>query len=359
MRVIATHADRLRRRGHQVVVVSTPQVIRLRRKVKSLALGRGVLRPEPSYFDDVDVEHRVLESVRPVTDADLPDADVVLATYYTTAPGVLRLSPSKGAKAIFIQGYEVEEGMSNPALDATWRMPMHKIVVSRWLADIAREKFGDPRASLVPNSVDVSQFWAVPRGKRAVPTIGLVYSTSPFKGLRTSLEALTIAARTMPSLRVVSFGAERPIFGLRLPPSAEFHYRPAQAELRNLYAQCDVWMCGSNAEGFHLPPLEAMACRCPVVSTRVGWPLDAIQDGVNGYLVDVRDAEALARRVLCVLTLPEARWKEMSDGAYRTATSYSWEEATDLFEDALTLAIERNKRCDRPLGATAPLSSTR
>jgi glycosyltransferase involved in cell wall biosynthesis len=72
--------------------------------------------------------------------------------------------------------------------------------------------------------------------------------------------------------------------------------------------------------------------------------MDIIEDGVNGYLVDVGDATALADRVLHVLTLPEHRWKQMSDSAYLTATRFTWDDATDLFEGALHLAINRQER---------------
>jgi glycosyltransferase involved in cell wall biosynthesis len=355
IRVIAIYAERLTRRGHRVVVVSTPEVVRMRRKVKSLLLGRGLPEPEPSYFQGLAVTHRMLDAVRPVTDADLPDADVVLATYYTTAPGVLRLSASKGAKAIFIQNYEMEEGRPNPDLDATWRMPMHKITISRWLVELANEKFGDVHVSHVPNAVDVTQFHAPPRGKRPIPTVGLLYNTFSLKGLTTSLQALEQVAAVIPSVRVVAFGAEQPDLRFRLPRGAEFHYRPPQDEIRDLYAQCDVWMCGSNVEGFHLPPLEAMACRCPVVSTRVGGPLDTVEDGVNGYLVDVRDARALADRVVRVLNLSEDGWKAMSESAYRTATRYDWDEATDLFEKALDTAVDRNRRGELAVRLEAPM----
>ena len=344
VRVIALYAERLMRRGHQVSVVSTPHVISLRRKVKSLALRLRLPEPEPSYFEGTGVNHRVLESVRPVTDADVPDADVVLATFYTTAPGVLRLSRAKGAKAIFIQNYEMEEGKPNPDLDASWRMPMHKITISKWLVELARDRFADSVVSHVPNSVDLKQFNAPPRGKSPVPTVGLLYNTFSLKGLDTSLAALKQVASTLPALRVISFGAEQPGFRFPLPRSAEFHFRPRQDALKDLYAQCDVWMCGSNVEGFHLPPVEAMACRCPVVSTRVGGPLDIIDEGVNGHLVNVKDAEALADRVLRVLNLPEDRWKQMSDAAYATAAGFTWDEATDLFEQALMKAIDRSTR---------------
>ena len=80
VRVVAIYADSLARRGHEVTVISTPQLFTMRDKMKSRLLGRGWPRPEPSYFENVRARHRVLEQVRPVTDADVPDADVVVAT---------------------------------------------------------------------------------------------------------------------------------------------------------------------------------------------------------------------------------------------------------------------------------------
>jgi glycosyltransferase involved in cell wall biosynthesis len=345
IRVLAIYAERLRKRGHQVAVVSTPFTMPLRRKVKSLVLGRGWPKPElASHFDGLNIPHRVLERERPVVDADVPDADVVVATYYPTAYDVLRLSRAKGAKAFFIQNYELEDGKLDPILDQTWRMPLHKIVIAKWLLKIAQEKFQDPTVSLVPNSVDLDQFHAPPREKSAVPTVGLLYATSWMKGCRTSFEALKQVVAALPELRLISFGAERPGLDLPLPSYAEFHYRPPQEKIRDLYAKCDVWLCGSAREGFGLPPLEAMACRCPVVSTRVAGPLDFIQEGVNGYLVEIGDVNSLAERLLHVLNLKQEEWTRISDAAYATATSFTWADATDLFEKALELTIERDQR---------------
>lgn len=344
VRVIATHAEHLIRRGHEVQVISQPQVFSIRHMLKSLLTGNGLPEPEPSYFSGRGIPHRILETTRAVRNDDLPDADVVIATYFTTATGVQRLSESKGAKAIFIQNYEVPPGKTNAALDATWRMPMHKIVISQWLVDWARDRFGDYNVSHVPNSVDTAQFTTPPRSKNTRPTVGLLYSSSPLKGLNTSVKALEQIASVLPSVRVVAFGAEYPDIFRPLPSFVEFHYRPKQETLHELYAQCDVWMCGSNIEGFHLPPLEAMACRCPVVSTRCGGPLDIVEHGVNGYLVNVKDDEALARWVLHILTLDPEAWKSMSDAAYRTAHRFTWNDAADLFELALHRAVERAKR---------------
>ncbi len=173
-----------------------------------------------------------------------------------------------------------------------------------------------------------------------------LYNTFSLKGCRISLKALNRVATALPSVRLISFGAEQPSLRLPLPPFAEFHYRPQQHLLKELYAKCDVWMCGSNVEGFHLPPLEAMACRCPVVSTMVGGPLDIIKEGVNGHLVPVKDFKALADRTLRVLSMSQESWRGMSDAAFETAAGFTWDDATDLFERALEFAVERNRRGD-------------
>jgi glycosyltransferase involved in cell wall biosynthesis len=347
VRVVAIYAEGLKKRGHEVSVVAPPIHIPVRRKLKSFVLGRGwpSARWEDAYFAAADRKPHILESFRPVMDADVPDGDVVLATSWHTAYWVRPLSPAKGAKAFFIQGYEVPAGERNPVLDATWRMPMHKITISNSLVRFAQERFGDTVVSHVPNSVDVEQFNAAPRQKQVVPTIGLLYRKTWQKGCGVSLAAVKMLAARLPRLRLVSFGDDHPgPFSLRLPSYSEFHFRPPQGKLKELYSRCDVWLCGSNWEGFHLPPLEAMACRCPVVSTRVGGPLDIIEEGVNGHLVEIGDSGALSARLLRVLNLPQEEWQRMSDAAYLTATRYTWDEATDLFEKALQLTIERNKR---------------
>jgi glycosyltransferase involved in cell wall biosynthesis len=347
VRVVAIYAERLKRRGHEVTVVAPPLHISIRRKIKSLVLGRGwpSLRWEEAYFAETAVKPHILESFRPVLAGDVPDADVVVATYYTTADWVRLLPAEKGGKAILIQNYEVEDGETNPELDASWRMPMQKIVISRWLLELAREKFGDARACQVPYGIDFQQFDAPLRQKQEVPTVGLLYSKAWYKACGVSLAAVKKVAASLPRLRLICFGFQRPgPVALRLPRYAEFHFRPAQSKLKELYSQCDVWLCGSDREGFHMPPMEAMACRCPVVSTRVGGPMDMIEEGLNGHLVERRDVAALADRVLDVLNLSPGDWKRMSDAAYCTARRYNWDDATDLFEKALELAIERNRR---------------
>jgi glycosyltransferase involved in cell wall biosynthesis len=162
-----------------------------------------------------------------------------------------------------------------------------------------------------------------------------VYSTTEFKGSDIVLAALELIKQRIPKLRVIAFGADRPSTKLPLPSWIEFHFRPPQDQIRLLYSKCDVWLCGSRSEGFYLPMLEAMACRCPVVSTRVGGPIDTVMDAVNGFLVEIEDASGLAASTLKVLQLSDADWQLMSDAALLTATHYSWDDAADRLENTL------------------------
>jgi glycosyltransferase involved in cell wall biosynthesis len=336
IRVVAIYADKLAKRGHQVVVVA-PGTRRLtfRRKLRSFIAGRGWPKmpdPEPSYFDGLVVKVRKLDAPRPILDSDVPDADVVVATWWETAEWVSALSSRKGAKAYFIQHHEVFSHLPVERSKATYRLPLKKLVISRWLEQIMVEQYGDHDVSLIPNSVDTEQFFATDRGKQSTPTVGFVYSKVNFKGSDIILDALNMMRARMPKLRVVAFGAEQVSPDLVLPNWVSYHYRPSQDQIRRLYGECDVWLCGSRSEGFYLPMLEAMACRCPVVSTRVGGPIDIIRDSENGFLVDVEDSNALAKFALKVLELDEEKWREMSKAALSTATQYTWDDAANRLE---------------------------
>jgi glycosyltransferase involved in cell wall biosynthesis len=294
-----------------------------------------VPRVSPSHFDGRGLPTKCLNIRRPVTDDDVPEADVVVATWWETAEWVLGLRPEKGAKAYFIQHFECHAGLPADRVRATWRFPFHKIVISEWLRRLAKDEFSDDSVSVIFNSVDTTQFYSEVREKQRVASVGLLYATVGWKGCDVSFRALEKVREKVPGVRIIAFGMEdRPTHPVFLQSDTYFQ-NPPQTKLRELYGQCDVWLCGSRSEGFHLPPLEAMACRCPVVSTRVGGPEDTIRDGENGFLVDIEDSDGLAERTLQVLQMPPDEWRRLSDGAYATATGYTWDDATDLFEDAL------------------------
>jgi len=357
IRIISIFAERLRKLGHSVFVISPPHPKpSMRQQVKSLLRGRGWISPPenaPSFFDNLGVEHKIIERYRPVEDKDVPDADVVIATWWETAEWVAKLSPSKGAKAYFIQHYEVFDYLPKDRVEATWRLPLHKIMLSQWLVDIAREKYSDSQVSLALPSVDTKQFYAPPRNKQSVPTVGMMYSTIYWKGTDIALKAFSLAAAKIPNLRLVAFGTGAPSSELPLPANTEYVIQPDQDKIKDYYSKCDAWLLASRSEGFGLPIIEAMACRTPVISTPVGAAPEILSGG-TGILVRAEDPEEMAKAIESICQLPNSKWQALSEAVYAKVKNYTWEDATASFEAALKVAVDKSKQRDVNIVSGSP-----
>ncbi len=348
-RVLAIYAERLAQRGHAVTVVSGSRAMPWDRRVKGLILGRGwhnVIPPDRSHFDHVTgIDHRIVRHARPIVDADVPDGDVVVASWWKTAYWVDNLSLSKGAKAYLVQHDERHVGGTHDEVVPTWHLPMHKVLVAQWLEPLLREHGVTDELTVVPNAVDAAQFRAPPRGKQAAPTVGMMYSDAHFKGADIALTAFVAAKREVPDLRLVAFGKEAELPGLPLPEGTVYHRDPPQDRLAGVYAACDAWLFASRCEGFGLPILEAMSCRTPVIATPAGAAPELVGGG-GGVLVDAENADSMKRAIVDLTRLNGADWRAMSDRALATAAAFNWDAATDAFEAALHRTAHR--------GGTAP-----
>jgi glycosyltransferase involved in cell wall biosynthesis/SAM-dependent methyltransferase len=123
---------------------------------------------------------------------------------------------------------------------------------------------------------------------------------------RKGLDVLFAALERLPTseqrpLRLVVTGPGwEEVLAARAPEGLtvqRFDYLPADA-MPDFYSAVDVYLNTSRIEGGPMPPLEAMSCETPVVSTPVGTVRDLVSDGSEGLIVPVGDAlrtaEALA-----------------------------------------------------------------
>lgn len=267
----------------------------------------------------------------------VPDADFVIGTWWETLEWMRSWPASKGTQAHFIRHYEIFAG-DVERVKAVYRDPTMKFVIARWLQRLVVREYGHPGAVLVPNGVDWSQFNAEPRGKQPVPTVGLQYSQVKWKDTATAFEAIRVAQRTLPELKVIAFGNKPLVASDNPPKNLEFFLRPEQDQIPRLYRRADCWLLSSLTEGFGMPGLESAACRCPVVSTRCGGPEDYIHDGVSGYLVDVGSPRQMAERIIDVVSRSDDDWRNMSEASHQTARGFNWERSAEILEDALLAA---------------------
>ncbi len=87
-------------------------------------------------------------------------------------------------------------------------------------------------------------------------------------------------------------------------------------DLADYYRNLDAFVIPSHQEGLAIVGLEAMACGCPVISTRCGGPEEYVEDGVNGFLVGF-DAGEMADAVERVIEDRDVR-REMARRAVET-----------------------------------------
>jgi glycosyltransferase involved in cell wall biosynthesis len=115
-------------------------------------------------------------------------------------------------------------------------------------------------------------------------------------------------------------------------PSALAPYREAfrhvphvpQSELLHLYRRADVFVFPTLIEGMPLVVLEAMASGLPVITTSNG-PGDIVRDGIDGFVVPIRDAETITEKLEYLRSHPEVR-RAMGRNARERAFGFSWQE---------------------------------
>lgn len=261
----------------------------------------------------------------------LPDADIVIATAWPTAYDVARLSPAKGKPVYFIMHYEVDSGPA-ALVEGTYSLPMYRLTIAELTRHLLQEKFNCPVAEVVPCGVDPRVFFA--DGEAEPMTVLMFYSPDPRKGAADGLKALERLKDRLPGLRARLFGGHVPS---ALPKWITFYARPTDSELRRLYASSTALLYSSHYEGFGLPPLEAMACGCPVVSTRVGAVPDFTADGHDAVLVDVGDIKAMANGLEQLLTNREFR-DVLVQRSLKRAQDYTTDRMAARFATALLRA---------------------
>ncbi|MEL7485763.1 MAG: glycosyltransferase family 4 protein [Pseudomonadota bacterium] len=336
-RVASIYARALIEAGHDVQVISLGKLryslaTRLKRRLRRLPDPNASL--DPGYYADQGIPYTQIDHQDALYADDIPDADITVATWWETAEWLAPLGPEKGVKVQLIQDHEAAMPYLDAArVEAVYRLPHRKIVVSQWLKDVMAERYGQSDCVLIENGVALSDFSAPPRDKQPTPTIGLLYSSAIRKNSGLAIAACARLREQFADLRVVAFGAgdlrDMPDF----PSWIEYEQKPPHDRIVEIYASCDVWLFTSDSEGFGLPILEAFACRTPVVATRAG-AAPQLASSRSGALVasSVDDVSAAAARLL---SATQNDWRSISDGAYETAKTHDWPAAAALFEKTL------------------------
>ena len=99
-----------------------------------------------------------------------------------------------------------------------------------------------------------------------------------------------------------------------------------------IIGKSDLFFLPSEDESFGLAALEAMSCEVPVVATNVGGLKELISHGVDGYLTNVGDPEALAQNALKILTDSGLQEKLGRNARQKVLGQYTPEKILPMYE---------------------------
>ena len=157
------------------------------------------------------------------------------------------------------------------------------------------------------------------------------------KGVPYLMEAF--AKLPHPSKRLRIAGAVRPDFEAvlsRLPrENVEFLGSVSQEKMVELMSTSHVMVLPSIEEGLALVQGQAMACGCPVIASTNTGSEDLYTDGVEGFIVPVRDSAALTMRMQQFADDPDLRQRMSEASLKRVKSLGGWKDYGDQWEQLL------------------------
>lgn len=295
------------------------------------------------------------EAIRRVDEAR-PDA---LIAFFTLPAGLvgLRVRGRRGIPLIVsLRGTDVPGNnpetfrlahrLTAPLTRRVLRRADRVTAVSEELRDVALRSDPALRIDVVHNGVDAERF-RPPAGRSPGESIRIlsVGQTIARKGHETLIRALPdVIRRTGKDVRVVIVGRKGPDHDalvrlsheLGLAGRVTFAGAASRSEMPAAYGESDLLAHLSVCEGMSNVVLEAMASGLPVIATKVGGMPALVEEGVNGFLVQVGSSAATAD-ALVALVEDSTRRTLFGKQSRDRAETLSWEACARRYA---TLVIE-------------------
>lgn len=197
----------------------------------------------------------------------------------------------------------------------------------------------EERITVIHEGIDQVNFNPIRRRPVPHPYILYVGAEHPRKNLSTLLKAFSKLKqeddfRDLKLVKVGKAGGREADFrretlqivdALNLRDEVVFTEWVSDEELSAYYSHAECFIFPSLYEGFGFPPLEAMSCGCPVISSN-GSSLPEVV-GEAAIQINPRDIDGLAKAIQKVLTNENLR-KKMTREGFKQVHKFSWERAT-------------------------------
>ncbi|MCZ8513591.1 glycosyltransferase family 4 protein [Paenibacillus filicis] len=290
-----------------------------------------VLVPEgmPVVYD----VHCKLTRIPSLDPSYIPYGDIVLANFYTTFKACYEAWPRHCVR--FSQAYEPHWVPDKEFALWTYAHGVPIVSLSHWLDDQIFNDVGQRTFVLNPG-IDPQIFYPSPVRKRLDKDkrkIILYLARDPdsgyeLKGFHDFVKCMELFKEAYRGKFIVYMVCPEKI--LSLPSGIPYRTFGAVSdkEFAELYRTADVFVSSSWIEAYGFPPLEAMACGTPVVTTNSGGILDFSEHLKSAFITPPRDPRSLALALQAVLT-DEDLYQTLIRGGLESAsrfTQYNFEQ---------------------------------
>ncbi|PRY22699.1 glycosyl transferase family 4 [Aliiruegeria haliotis] len=259
--------------------------------------------------------------------------EVVLAEFGTQALAVAPLGNELGIPVFtYFRGTDASKHLQREHIQKAYRKLMPKLAgvfsVSQFLLDnLASKGVSHPNSHVIPSGVNVRLFQPGQKSPQSFLAVGrFVEKKAPLITLR----SFARATETHPDATLEMIGdgpqledcmalagslglGERVTF----PGSMPHDYVREKLASIEVFLQHSITAADGNTEGLPTAIQEALACGCITISTRHAGIPEAVDHGINGFLVDEWDEDGFTAQIARVLE--EGRQEEMAAAARATA----------------------------------------
>lgn len=235
----------------------------------------------------------------------------------------------------------------------TWKLNMRGlrkadriITVSEYSKSEIIKYVGYPEDQIIviPNAVDHNNYY-VKRNREVIKKLGIpdtqkiilyVGSEQPRKNVPFLLKAISELKKKLPDIVFLKIGTSQVpgareklielIEMLEIKKEVVFVGYVSENDLTKYYNAADLFVFPSLYEGFGLPPLEAMACGTPVITSNLTSLPEVVGD--SAITIDPYDVNAFAEAMYNLLTDEKLREKMINKGLKR-AQLFNWEKSAE------------------------------
>ena len=252
------------------------------------------------------------------------------------------ISSQRGDRDLTGQGFKRLLRITDHLADAV-------VVNCQWMKRylVEEEWVPEQKVRLCYNGIDAVRYHRRLRAHSSTNrlVIGTLCALRPEKRVDTLIRAFATVRHPGASLVIVGNGPEEPSLRAlcaQLGVESDCHFEPATTDIVEWLSRMDIFVLPSRSEALSNALMEAMACGCCPVASRVGGNPEVVDDGQNGLLFEVDNVTQLARQLQDLLIDNSRRRRLAAAASEKISTQFTFAKAADamqgIYESVLNAA---------------------